>query len=103
MSEVVRGKRVIGAACAVLVLVAETAFAAQPDCESRYASVRHEVAGAGLSSDKEVQVKALLEQVARACKEKKEVVAMAGLDQVQAILADQRNALSGGSSPRRSP
>jgi hypothetical protein len=84
-------------AVAFFFMLAGTALAQAPACECRYESVRHEVATAGLSTDKEVQVKALLEQVARACKEKNEVVAMAGLDQVQAILTDERKGVSGGS------
>jgi pyrimidine deaminase RibD-like protein len=41
---------------------------------------------------KETQVKAILEQVVRACKENNDVVAQAGLEQVRAIIEEQKKA-----------
>jgi hypothetical protein len=63
---------------------------AEPQCQSEIPHVQREVAQAPLSSSKGVQVQALLEQVVRACKENNDVVAMAGIDQVRAIISSEK-------------
>ena len=82
-------------AAAIFLMLGGPALAQAPACQKEYASVQREVEAARLSTDKTAQVNALLEQVSRACKEKNDVVAMAGIDQVRAILSDERKAGSG--------
>ncbi|HZS82869.1 MAG TPA: hypothetical protein VFA50_08350 [Stellaceae bacterium] len=84
-------------ACAVAVLLGTggAAFAETPPCRPALDSVQREVASAGLSAAKTAQVQALLEQAARACKERNGVVAMAGIDQVRDIIRDERKNASG--------
>jgi hypothetical protein len=73
------------------LLVAAAAAAAEPPrCESEMAEVQRMVNETPMPPAKETQIRALMEQVARACKENNEVVATAGLDQVKAIIAEQR-------------
>ena len=62
----------------------------QEKCPGELENVQREVAQASISRPKETQIKALLEQVARACREHNEVVALAGIDQVRAILQAER-------------
>jgi hypothetical protein len=61
-----------------------------PRCESEMTEVQRMMAETPMPPAKEAQIKALLEQVARACKENNEVVAMAGIDQIKAIIEEQR-------------
>lgn len=63
---------------------------AQPSCEVRLAEIRKAVAETEMPASKEAQIKALLEQIQRACRDNDEVVAQAGIDQIQAILDDQK-------------
>ncbi|HEY0525722.1 MAG TPA: hypothetical protein VGD08_20185 [Stellaceae bacterium] len=72
------------------VVGGSAASAAEPPCRSEIGDVQRQVAEAQVPAAKEAQIRALLEQVDRACKENDEVVASAGLDQVRAILKEQR-------------
>jgi hypothetical protein len=85
-----------GAVSAVMLLAGAAAAQQPPKCEGEIPSVQREVSEAPLSSAKETQVKALLDQVVRACKEKNDVVALAGIDQVRAILIAEQKSGSGG-------
>ena len=72
-----------------------SASAEEPRCQGELPAVQREASAAPLSSEKQTQVKALLEQVERACKAKNDVVAMAGIDQVRAIITAERKSGSG--------
>jgi hypothetical protein len=65
---------------------------AEQTCQQGLDEVQKEIADTKMPPAKETQVRALLEQVARACKENNTVVAQAGLDQVRAILEEQKKA-----------
>jgi hypothetical protein len=75
-----------------LSVFALPALAAPPACQSGVDEVHKLMAETPMPPAKETQVKALLEQVVRACKENNEVVAQAGIDQVKAIIQDQKKA-----------
>jgi len=75
---------------ALLTLFGGAAAGQQEKCPGELENVQREVAQASISRPKETQIKALLEQVARACREHNEVVALAGIDQVRAILQAER-------------
>jgi hypothetical protein len=77
--------------CAAL-LALSLAFPAlaQESCDNRLAAVQKALAETPMPATKEAQIKALLEQAQRACRENDEVVAQAGIDQVQAIIEEQR-------------
>jgi hypothetical protein len=62
----------------------------QPACQSEIEGVQKSLAETPMPPAKEAQVKALLEQVVRACRENNEVVAGAGIDQVKAIIQEQK-------------
>jgi len=79
-----------GVVAAAVAGWAPPASAAEPHCRSEIGDVQRQVAEAQVPAAKEAQIRALLEQVDRACKENDEVVASAGLDQVRAILKEQR-------------
>jgi len=83
--------RTILAAC-FLALLAAPALADPPRCQAEIDQVQRMKAETPMPPAKEAQVQALLEQVVRACKENNEVVAQAGLDQVKAILDEQKKA-----------
>ena len=74
---------------------ATAARAEEPRCQGELPAVQREASEAPLSTEKQTQVKALLEQVKRACQEKNDVVAMAGIDQVRAIISAERKSGSG--------
>jgi hypothetical protein len=78
------------ALCAAALLAAAYPALAQPRCQGEIETVQKNVAEARMPPAKESQVRALLEQVQRACRENNEVVTQAGLDQVRAILDEQR-------------
>ena len=82
--------RQFGLAIALLAGFSGAAYAQQEKCPGELENVQREVAQASISRPKETQIKALLEQAARACREHNEVVAMAGIDQVRAILEAER-------------
>jgi hypothetical protein len=82
--------RILLALPGLLIAAAVAAAAEPPRCESEMAEVQRMVDETPMPPAKETQIKALMEQVARACKENNEVVATAGLDQVKAIIAEQR-------------
>jgi CRISPR/Cas system-associated endoribonuclease Cas2 len=76
---------------AALLLASLPALAEeQPRCKNELVAVQKSVAETPLSPNKTTQVNALLEQVRRACQENNDVVAMAGIDQVRAILDEVR-------------
>jgi hypothetical protein len=85
--------RQFGLAIALLAGFGGAALA-QEKCPGELENVQREVAQASISRPKETQIKALLEQAARACREHNEVVAMAGIDQVRAILEAERKSSS---------
>ncbi len=70
---------------------AASARAEEPRCTGELPAVQREAKDAPLSTEKQTQVKALLDQVVRACQEKNDVVAMAGIDQVRAVISTERN------------
>jgi hypothetical protein len=76
---------------AALGIFAMPALAAQ-QCEGGLDEVNQMIAETPMPPNKEMQVKALLDQVVRACKENNEVVAQAGLDQVKAMIQEQKKA-----------
>ena len=77
-------------ALALVALLLASPALAQESCETRLAEVRQQIAETPMPTAKEMQIKALLEQITRACRDKDEVVAQAGLDQVKAILDEQK-------------
>ena len=77
-------------ALALLALLLACPALAQEKCADRLAAVQKEIAATPMPSTKETQIKALLEQATRACRENDEVVAQAGIDQVKAILDEQK-------------
>ena len=74
----------------LLLFIAAEAAVAQTRCQSDLEAVQKQVSETTMPPAKEAQIKALLEQVAKACKENNEVVAQAGLDQVRDILKQQQ-------------
>jgi hypothetical protein len=79
----------------MLVALAGAASAEEPKCAAQLDALRQEIADARLNAAKQAQVGALVEQAERACKANDQVVAMAGIDQVRAILKDELNTGSG--------
>jgi hypothetical protein len=77
-------------ALALLALLLACPALAQEKCSDRLAAVQKEIAATPMPPTKETQIKALLEQATRACRENDEVVAQAGIDQVKAILDEQK-------------
>jgi hypothetical protein len=80
---------------AALLLAPASAFAPawadeSPRCRTELPAVQKTVAETPLTPAKASQVRALLEQVQRACRENDDVVALAGIDQVRAILDQER-------------
>ena len=57
-----------------------TPVLAQPQCQGGLDEVNRMMAETPMPPSKETQVRALLDQVVRACRENNEVVAQAGLD-----------------------
>jgi hypothetical protein len=82
--------RQFGMVVALLAGFGGVAHAQQEKCPGELENVQREVAQAPISRPKEAQIKALLEQATRACRDHDEVVAMAGIDQVRAILQAER-------------
>jgi hypothetical protein len=79
------------AVLAALLLAAQPALAAEtPRCRGELPALQKSVAEARLTAAKEQQVQALMEQIERACRENDDVVALAGIDQVRAILDQER-------------
>jgi hypothetical protein len=78
-----------------VLLISTPGFAEERQCQGELPNVQHEVTETHLSTEKGAQVDALLEQVVQACKENDDVVAMAGIDQVRAILSEARKPESG--------
>jgi hypothetical protein len=74
----------------VLALLAAPAGADGPQCRAGIDEVQRMKAETPMPPEKDIQVRALLDQVVRACRENNEVVAMAGIDQVKAILKEQK-------------
>jgi hypothetical protein len=83
------------AAVAALLSWTVPGFAQERQCQGELPNVQREVTETRLSNEKGAQVSALMEQVVRACKENHDVVAMAGIDQVRAILSEVRKSESG--------
>jgi hypothetical protein len=80
---------------AVAVLLGVAAMPARadpPPCQAGIDEVERMKAETPLPPAKEAQVRALLEQVVRACRENNDVVVQAGLEQVKAILEEQKKA-----------
>ena len=90
-----RGAAIPAVAALFLFADATAARAEEPRCQGELPAVQREASEAPLSTEKQTQVKALLEQVKRACQEKNDVVAMAGIDQVRAIISAERKSGSG--------
>jgi hypothetical protein len=77
------------------LLLTAPGFAEQPHCRTELPNVQREVTQTPLSTEKGAQIQALMEQVVQACKGNDDVVAMAGIDQVRAILSEERKPESG--------
>jgi hypothetical protein len=75
-----------------LAFLAMPALADPAQCQSDVDEVQKMMAETKMPPAKETQVKAILEQVVRACKENNDVVAQAGLEQVRAIIEEQKKA-----------
>jgi hypothetical protein len=73
----------------LLFLCAEAAVA-EARCQDDLEAVEKQVSATAMPPAKETQIRALLDQVAKACKENNEVVAQVGLDQVRDILKEQQ-------------
>jgi hypothetical protein len=88
------------AAALALALGTGAALAAdappQPQCRQALVDAKQHAEEAGISPQKKAQVASLLEQADRACKQNDDVVAMAGIDQVRAIV-DAEQKLRNGS------
>jgi hypothetical protein len=69
-----------------------TPVLAQQQCQGGLDEVNRMMAETPMPPSKETQVRALLDQVVRACRENNEVVAQAGLDQVKAMIQEQKKA-----------
>jgi hypothetical protein len=82
--------RILPIAAAGTLLAFSVLAQGQPACQAEIGEVQKSLAETPMPAAKETQVKALLEQVVRACKENNEVVAAAGLDQVKAIIKEQK-------------
>lgn len=80
-----------GIALASILLSSPPGMAQERHCQGELRNVQREVTAPPLSTEKGAQIDALMQQVVRACKENDDVVAMAGLDQVRAILSEARN------------
>ena len=78
-----------------VLLISAAGWAEERQCQGELPDVQREVSATHLSTDKGAQVNALMEQVVQACKEDHDVVAMAGIDQVRAILSEVRKSESG--------
>jgi ribosomal protein S12 methylthiotransferase accessory factor YcaO len=77
-------------ALALLPLLLAAPALAQESCDERLEKVRDSLAQTELTTQKDAQIRALLEQIERACAENDEVVAQAGIDQIQAILEQEK-------------
>jgi hypothetical protein len=84
-----------GIVLASILLSSGPGLAEERQCQGELPNIQREVTETRLSTEKGAQVNALLEQVVRACKEDHDVVAMAGIDQVRAILSEVRKSESG--------
>jgi hypothetical protein len=73
-----------------LALLAVPAWAQAPQCKTGLDEVQRMMAETPMPPEKTIQVRALLDQVVRACKENNDVVASAGIDQVKAIIQEQK-------------
>jgi hypothetical protein len=76
--------------CLLLAAAAAAQQSQPPRCEQEIVEVQRMISETPMPPTKEAQIKALMEQVTRACKENNDVVAMAGIDQVKAIIEEQR-------------
>ena len=74
----------------ILALAAGPVLAQDRPCDGGLAEVKKAMAETPMQPGKDTQVKALIEQVEKACKENNKIVAQAGIDQVKAILEEQR-------------
>ena len=74
----------------ILTLAAGPVLAQDRPCDGPLSEVKKEMAQTPMAPGKDTQVKALLEQVEKACRENNTIVAQAGIDQVKAILEEQR-------------
>ena len=73
-----------------LALAAGGALAQERPCDGGLAEVKKAAAETPMQPGKDTQIKALIEQIEKACRENNGVVAQAGIDQVKAILDEQR-------------
>ena len=74
----------------ILILAAGPLLAEDRPCDGPLNQVKKEMAETPMAPGKDTQVKALIEQVEKACKENNTIVAQAGIEQVKAILEEQR-------------
>jgi hypothetical protein len=92
----------VQAAALALVLGAGAALAADappaPQCRQALQDTKRDAQQAGISPQKQAQIASLLDQVDRACQQNDDVVAMAGIDQVRAIVDDEQKSRTGSSA-----
>ena len=74
----------------ILTLAAGPVLAEDRPCDGPLTEVKKEMAETPLAPGKGTQIQALIEQVEKACRENNAIVAQAGIDQVKAILEEQR-------------
>jgi biopolymer transport protein ExbD len=67
----------------------------QPQCRQALVDVKRDTADAAISPNKQIQIQSLLDQVDRACQQNDDVVAMAGIDQIRAIVSDEQKSRNG--------
>jgi hypothetical protein len=66
-----------------------------PQCRQALQDTKRDAAQAQLSPNKQAQIESLLEQANRACQQNDDVVAMAGIDQVRAIVDTEQKSRNG--------
>jgi hypothetical protein len=66
-----------------------------PQCRQALQDTKQHAAQAQLSPSKQAQIESLLEQADRACQQNDDVVAMAGIDQVRAIVDTEQKSRNG--------
>jgi hypothetical protein len=67
----------------------------QPQCRQALQDTKRDAEKAAISPQKQAQIASLLEQANRACQANDDVVAMAGIDQVRAIVDTEQKSRNG--------
>jgi hypothetical protein len=89
----------IAPAVTLALVLAGPALAAdappQPQCRQALQDTKRDAEQAAISPQKQAQIASLLEQAGRACQQNDDVVAMAGIDQVRAIVDAEQKSRNG--------